>query len=388
MVNSPRIPTANSQAIDLVNLAPFLHTGGAAIGISPVSTVSYNPLIDWLVITADRAAAGRGVRGYTLTGFLRTYFGRRAVAMQSPESWRHRPIAAKTIFVGLPSSLTPSELQRLAGAPGCERLIPFDYLDQQELAWSAEQEETLRAASDHYLKPWFESSWRHQLKMGMLPIRRYARFTAALVCDRCSRKLGHQPEPTHDIAFLGRPNETRLYIDGEVKLVDQRLEWMRDLRQQAPELTMWGGLVEICPSARERLESRYGELKLDEYLHADSKVSFATYYRAMRRSRVLLAPGGNVPWSYRHYECLYAGGVVVTVDYRQRDMLVPLPRERMVHVPDDESVVPAVREALELSRRDPNLGEENYAHLERYLRFGAYSSRRPALMERFVAQLA
>jgi hypothetical protein len=68
-------------------------------------------------------------------------------------------------------------------------------------------------------------------------------------------------------------------------------------------------------------------------------------------------------------------------------MLVPLPTERMVHVPDGESVLPAVREAMELSRRRPELGEENVTHLERYLRFGAYSSRRPALMERFVAQL-
>lgn len=382
----PLLQTANFQSIGLVNLASFLHTSVAAIGITPVSTVSFHPLIDWLVITADRAAAGRGVRGYTLTGFLRTYFGRRAVAMQSPETWRHRPIAAQTIFVGLPSSLTPSELQRIADTPGCKRLIPFDYLDQQELAWSEDQEETLRAASNHYLKPWFESSWRHNLKMGMLPIRRYARLTAALVCDRCSRKLGHHPEPTHDVAFLGRPNETRLYVDGGVKRIEQRVEWMRDLRRQAPDLVLWGGLVEIYPEARQRIMAHYGEF--DDLLHPMSKVGFVNYFRAMRHSRVLLAPGGNVPWTYRHYECLYAGGVVVTVDYRHRDMLVPLPRERMVHVPDGESVVPAVREALELSRRAPNLGEENYAHLERYLRFGSYSSRRPVLLERFVAQLA
>ena len=51
-------------------------------------------------------------------------------------------------------------------------------------------------------------------------------------------------------------------------------------------------------------------------------------------------------------------------------------------------VLPAVHEALELSRRTPQLGEQHFAHLEQYLRFGAYSSRRPALLNRFTAQLA
>lgn len=343
------------------------------------------PLTDWLVITADRTSAGRGVRGYTLTGFLRTYYGRRAVAMQSPKRWRREPVAAKTIFVGLPSTLTADELPRMAAAPGCERIVPFDYLDEQELAWDEEQEAALRPATDRYLKPWFEPGWRYQLQMGMLPIRRYGRFTAALLVDRCARTLGRRPEPTHDVAFLGRPNETRMYVDGKVQLVNQRFEWIRDLRREAPELSLWGGLVEVRADARERLESRYGPM--DDLLHAERKVTFSAYYQAMRRSRALLAPGGNVPWSYRHYECLYAGGVVVTIDYRQRDMLVPLPRERMVHVPDGESVIPAVREAIEMHRRQPKLGEENYAHLERYLRFGAYSHRRPALLERFVSQL-
>jgi hypothetical protein len=59
----------------------------------------------------------------------------------------------------------------------------------------------------------------------------------------------------------------------------------------------------------------------------------------------------------------------------------------MVHVPDGTAVLPAVREALELSRRRPEIGEQNYHHLERYLRYGAYSGRRPALIERFMAQL-
>ena len=287
----------------------------------------------------------------------------------------------------MPTSLAGEELKQLAATPGCQRVIPFDYLDQQELAWSEEQESALRGATDRYFKPWFEPAWRqYNLQMGLLPIRRYGRFTAAVVYDRCTRTLGSHPAPTYDVAFLGRPNDTSMIVDGEVTKVSQRFQWLRDVRREAPELRLWGGLVEVCENSRQRLEKEYGGF--DDLLHVGSKVNFSTYYRAMRHSRVLLAPGGNVPWSYRHYECLYAGGVVVTVDYRERDMLIPMPRERMVHVPDGASVVPAVHEAIEISHRQPQLGEENYAHLERYLRFGAYSRRRPALMERFAAQVA
>ncbi|BBO30640.1 hypothetical protein [Lacipirellula parvula] len=341
-------------------------------------------MVDWLVITADCTEAGRGVRGYTLAGFLRTYFGRRAVAMQSPEEWRHAPIKAATAFVGLPSSLTPEELQRLR--TDSRQVVPFDYLDQQELAWNIEQETTLRRTSDRYLKPWFERAWRHDLQMGMLPIRRYSRFTAAVVCDRCSRRLGSRPEAIHDVAFLGRPNETRMYVDGQVEMVDQRFHWIRDVKRDAPQLKFWGGLVEVYPDSRERLHATYGQF--DDLMHTEKKVGFAAYYRAIRSSRVALAPGGNVPWTYRHYESLYAGAVLATIDYRERDMLIPLPSEGVVHVPDGAPVLPAVHKALELSRRTPRLGEQHFTHLEQYLRFGAYSSRRPALLNRFTAQLA
>jgi hypothetical protein len=77
----------------------------------------------------------------------------------------------------------------------------------------------------------------------------------------------------------------------------------------------------------------------------------------------------------------------VTIDYRKRDMLTPMPRESMVHVPDGESVVPAVREALQMFHSQPDLGAETEAHLEEYLRCGTYSRTRRPLIERFSAQL-
>jgi hypothetical protein len=342
-------------------------------------------VLDWLVITADRVKAGRGVRGYTLAWFLRTYFGRRRVGIVSPAELRKAPIAADTLFLGLPSSLTPEEITALLGRGLFRRIVPFDYLDEQRLAWTAEQEAVLRPYCRHYLKPWRESVWDYGLAMGMLPIRRSTRLSSAIAFDRVRRRFGRTPTPQHDVAFLGQPNDTRVLDNGKIRIIDQRFEWLNDLKHQAPDLRFWGGFIGGDPQIVARLEAEHGDF-LHLY-HPGDRVGFPSYFRAIRRSRVLLAPGGNAPWTYRHYECLYAGGVVVTIDFTKRDMLIPLPTEGMVHVPDGASVVPYVRQAIELSRQRPTLGEENYAHLERYLRFGNYSRSRTELINRFTAQL-
>lgn len=346
-----------------------------------------NPLcvLDWLVITADRATAGRGVRGYTLAWFLQTYFGRRAVACVTPDRWRRSPRAADTLFIGLPTSLDANDIEQLTSCGRYRRVVVFDYLDQQQLAWTPEQEAALRHVSDCYLKPWHEANWNYRLRMGLLPIRSSRRLSAAIAAERCLRWRRGRREPLYDVAFLGQPNVTEIWRDGSVVGVHQRVEWLRQLKHEALELKFWGGLMGGGPEARARLHEYHGDISTLYY--STGKVNFAAYFRALCHSRVLLAPGGNAPWSYRHYESLYAGGVVVSIDYRRRDMLVPLPRENMVHVADGTQVLPSVRAALEMSRERPLLGEENYRFLERYLCFGGYSRRRPALIERFVSQL-
>lgn len=338
---------------------------------------------DWLVITSDATAHGRGVRGLTLASFLRIYFGRRAVRRRSPAAWRRRPSNAETLFVGLPSTLTPDEIDQLA----CRRLIVFDYLDSHALAWTPAQEAAFRQRTDRYLKPWRESAWNYGLRMGLLPIRRYGRMSTMLALSRATRRFGYRVRPTHDVAFLGRPNVTRFYVDGKIANVEQRVEWLLDLQRQAPDLEFRGGLVEVDPLRRQGLENVYGDLS-SLWRHGQQKVNFALYFRSLQQSRVLLAPGGNVPWTYRHYECLYSGAIVVTLDYRQRDMLAPLPNDLMVHVPDGASVVPAVRQALELSAERDRMGEAVFAHLEQYFQWGRYARCRRKLLDRFLEQIA
>ena len=342
-------------------------------------------MLDWLVITADRTDAGRGVQGYALAWFLRTYFGRRRVGVVSPAQFRASPPGpVETIFLGLPSSLTADDIRRTI-RPRCRRLAPFDYLDQQQLAWTPEQEPALREAGDRYLKPWFESAWNHGLPMALLPLRTNRRFSAALAVARVRQRFRRRPEPRHDVFFLGRPNQTRTVVDGVVRKLDQRVQWLLELKREAPEISFCGGLVQVEGDEYRDQQARYGDLS-DLRYHRD-KVGFREYCRLLWQARVLLAPGGNVPWTYRHYECLYAGGVVVSNDFRTRDLLVPLPPEGVVHVPDGAPVLPSVREALELSRRQPEIAQQYVAHLEQYLRGAAYSRRRPKLIERFLRQL-
>ena len=343
-------------------------------------------MLDWLVITADGVKAGRGVRGYTLAWFLQTYFGRRRVGVLSPQQFRDSPRAADTLCLGLPSSLQPEEIPQLLGGGSYRRIVLYDYRDEQHLAWTPAQEAALRPLTGHYLKPWRESAWTYGLQMGTLPVRRSGRLSTAILVDRARRKFGRTPTPKYDVAFLGQPNGTRMLQGGKVRIVDQRFDWLTDLKRNAPDLKFWGGFVGGDPKIVARLTAAHGDFS--HLYYPPGKASFSEYYHAMRHSRVLLAPGGNAPWTYRHYECLYAGGVVVTIDYRHRDMLVPLPPNGVVHVPDGAPVTPYVREALELSRERSEIGEENFAHLERYLRFGSYSRTRQPLIERFVGQLS
>ena len=135
-----------------------------------------------------------------------------------------------------------------------------------------------------------------------------------------------------------------------------------------------------------RLEQKFADFA--ELCYPGGRVGFFSYFSHLSRSRVALAPAGNARWSYRHYEALYAGAIVVTTDFRHIDTLIPLPLEGMVHVEDGVSVLPAIDEALAMRRTYPELAEENIRFLERYLHHGDYCRKKPLLADRFMEQLA
>ncbi len=336
----------------------------------------------FVVIAAEGAGIGRGVRGHALAWFLRTYLGRRRVKLVAPADARKVCDSRSTLFLGLPTSLSADQIADLSAS----QLVAFDYFDQHLPAWTPELEPAIRQRAAIYLKPWLEPSWDFGIPMGMLPIRRYGRFTLAVKFDRLARRFGAKPPPhEYDVAILGRPNATEFYRGhGQVEHVDQRTAWIAEIVRQAPELKFWGGVVEVNPARRPALESQFGSF--DDLVYRGKKADFATYYRGIQRARVLLAPGGNVPWSYRHYESLYANAVVVTLDYRERDMLIPLPKDGMVHVADGASVLPAVEQALRWQRDQPELPAANRAFVEQYLRDSDYSRSRYLLFDRFISQ--
>ncbi len=337
----------------------------------------------FVVIAAAGAGIGRGVRGHALAWFLRKYLGRGRVKLVTSALARRACDADSIVFLGLPTSLSADQISELPAG----QLIAFDYFDQHLPAWSPAIEPAVRQRANSYLKPWWEPSWDFGIPVRMLPIRRYGRFTLAVKLDRLARRFGaNARDHQYDVAILGRPNATEFYRgQGQVEHVDQRTAWIAEVVRQAPELKFWGGIVEVNPTRRPALEAQFGSL--DDLVFRGKKADFATYYGGIQRARVLLAPGGNVPWSYRHYESLYANAVVVTLDYRKRDMLIPLPKEGMVHVADGESVLPAIEQALRMQHDQPHLPAENRAAVEQYLRDSDYSASRPLLLERFLTQL-
>jgi hypothetical protein len=220
----------------------------------------------------------------------------------------------------------------------------------------------------------------------MLPLRTHRQLYLSIAWDRLRRAFRRPPERKFDVGFLGRSNRTAvLSASCEIEYLHQRVGWLRELRDHAPDLTLAGGLTEWdSDHFRKRTES---EPDLPGLCYRRNSVTFPAYWRLVSNCRVLLSPGGNAPWTYRHYEALYAGAAVVSIDFRSRDMLVPLP-PGMIHAPDGAPVVPSIREALALYESRPTLAEENFAHLERYLHYGSFAKNRTALIARFTAQLA
>lgn len=334
----------------------------------------------FLVVMSELPGHGRGVNGRTLVRFLRTYAGAGAVgACGAADLLDGGGLEAETVFLGLPSPVTGRHLARLS----CRHLVLFDLSDWHHPLWTDLNRDLLRGASTLYLKSWTDARWDHGITMGYAPIRRYGKLRLALGLESLRAVLGLAP-PKHrfDVLFLGAATGRDPGRADPVTVPNQRVEWLLELKSSGEHLATWGGLLggTLAP----HLLERYGDLSR---FTLPGKVPFRTYFRALQESRVALTPEGNAPWSYRHYEAIYARSMIVTNDFRPIQTLVPLPNQGMVHVEPGQPVLPAIEEALRLRRERPELLEENVRFLERFLDQGLYSRSRPELWERFTSQL-
>lgn len=334
----------------------------------------------YFVIKSELANGGRGVNGRTLFKFLQTYAGPRGVGCSTLGQLLAGPgVQAEYVFLGLPAPVTRQHLAKLR----YRHLILYDLADAHELKWDAGNRDLLQGETASYFKAWHDDRWQFDMDMGVLPIRRYGKVRVALALERLARRLGRPvPESQFDVNFLGTATGTRREGAGGASLSNERVEWLLEVHRQPQRYAVWGGLTNRDLPAD--LVAAYGDLSA---LRSLGKVSFWRYFHALQRSRVALTPQGNAPWSYRHYEAIYARAVVVTSDHRPIRTLIPLPKANMIHVERAQSVVPAIEAALALRRDRPDILDANIRFLERFLDRGMYSRQRPELYERFLSQL-
>ncbi|MFV1964378.1 MAG: hypothetical protein ACC628_03065 [Pirellulaceae bacterium] len=336
----------------------------------------------FLIVQAD-FPSGRGTRGMNLYRFLAIYHGRKAVRLATTrELLASEPISTDTLFIGMPTEIGKEHLEKLK----FRHVVLFDYHDGPGPIWRESDRDLLLTLTDTYLKPWVEPDWDRRLpdwdgrlKMGVLPIRRHYKLKFCLQCQDyfawLRGRTAHRRK--YDVAFIG--NATTMESE-----FHQRIQWLREIREARDRYSFWGGIV-VRKQLRESLERRFNDL--EDLYYPRGRVDFFNYFRNLLRSRVALAPAGNARWSYRHYEAIYAGASLVSADFRETKILIPLPLDNMHHVADHATVLPAIDEALTVRRENPERATENIQFLERYLKHGDYCREKPELMDRFLAQL-
>ena len=347
------------------------------------------------VVISDWGKHGRGYRGtgafwwlashfgaYAELGlywFLTAYFGRDAVSLVRPAQLLalSKPLKTEWCFVGLPTSFHAEHRAKI----DCDRLVLYDSADYDDIHFFDSDKDYLLSQTDLCLKSWRDDRVSYDCRVGLLPIKRPPLNNklgrAAQKAERL-RGAGKMPERTFDVGFVARPT-------GSVE-TNPRLRWLVELTRDRPDLKLWGGLVG-GENWRDKVDPSIDPEVLEACWLGEKKIGFGDYFDGLLRSRVALAPSGFAPWSYRHFEALYAGCVVVCNDLRHHEFLIPFPREGMVEVADDESVVPAIERALALRENQPGVIEENLRQLDRWLDRGLYSPQRPDLLARFFEQM-
>jgi hypothetical protein len=281
------------------------------------------------------------------------------------------------LFVGLPTSISKAHLQRIK----FRRLILYDSTDFEGVNFAKSNKSCLLTETNICLKNWRDCRWQQEVSIGLLPIKRPPinnRLRLALRLSSLKRRCGRVPHKKFDVGFVARPT-------GNIS-TNPRLQWLLELKRDRPQLTLWGGLVG-GEQWRQSLNSSADAQMLESCWLNHRTIGFFQYFSGLSQSKVALAPRGYAPWTYRHFEALYARCIVVTNDLSHYEFLVPFPRQGMVEVRSGESVVPAIDTALSWYDRSPEIVEANLEHLDHWLDSGRYSRKRRDTLDRFLAQL-
>ena len=311
--------------------------------------------------------------------FLIAYFGRSKVQLLRPSELLHRSSTLKTdwLFIGLPTTLNAPHLANIQ----FNRMALYDASDTNELNFEFSDREFLTSQTDVCLKNWRDDRWNETMKIGLLPIKRPPwnnRLRTALNLESIKQPFVRKQTKTYDVGFVARPTGSLT--------TNQRLRWLVEIKQERPNWKLWGGLVGGAYMKKVAQQEVAPEV-LDALWLNKKKIGFLSYFAGLRHSKVALAPSGYAPWTYRHFEALYAGCMVVSNDLSHYDFLLPFPRDTMVEVGDREAVVPAIERALTLLENSPTIVDENRKTLDRWLDRGKYSRRCPDTLDRFFGQI-
>ena len=313
--------------------------------------------------------------------FLREYYGPQSVTLMRPSQLLRLPERHQTdwLFVGLPTTLSDEHLSKL----DFDRMALYDSTDLHGVKLDYSDRSLLFSHTNICLKNWRDDRLDYPCQIGLLPIKRPPlnnKMHAAVRMSSAKRRFGLAPKKDFDVGFVARPT-------GDMEK-NQRVRWLIDLKQQRPDLKLWGGLVGGRPWQEVAKKSSQDVQALQSCWLPRRKIGFFQYFAGLCQSKVALAPAGYAPWTYRHFEAIYARSVVVSNDLSHHEFLIPFPREGMVEVGDDGSIVDAIEAALTMYQSSPGVVESNIQHLNRWLDNGMYSKKRRDTVDRFWAQLA
>lgn len=276
-------------------------------------------------------------------------------------------------MIGVPTSLSAGDVENVR----FRHAALFDYRDEPAAQFGDSDQSFLKSVTGTFLRPWVEPHWDNGVNRGVLPNRRSRMLPICLRLRRlCTSKVtvSSRDKRDLDVFFAG----TGTALNG---VYNQRIEWLREIEGQA--FRFWGGIIDS--PALNATAHLYGDIR--NLILRKKRLTFWSYFRKLLQSQVALTPAGFARWSYRQYEAIYAGAILVSADFRDIRTLIPLPIHGMIHVRDHEPVVPAIHSGIALRKEQPDIVNENILSLESFLELGDYSRKKPALLDVFESQL-